>query len=161
MFLNNAASGATLGYYGTLLGTRGQRMTSYWVYVPALDQVVKVPAANILLIGPDKLEPISEVESAWQVANQKWEIEFECPLEPDNSELRGTYRIGSQLTGKFHFVKRNQSHPTYQFAIPAQGNVGRGKLKYVVPADCALNREVVMHALSEILGVELPPTPTT
>jgi hypothetical protein len=166
VFLNDAASGATLGYYGTIVGIRGKRMPSYWVHVPALDRVLRVSEADILVLRADKLEPLSDVASAWCLEYEKWEIEFESPLGPDNDELRGKYRIGGRLKGRFHFLKRNQSYPTYQFAIPAQGNLGKGNLNYCVPAKGVLDRAFVMHALSEILGVGLPPagedvSPTT
>lgn len=155
MFLNDAASGDVLGYFGTLLGIRSRRKRSFWVHVPALDRVVEVRQADMLVVGKDELHVMNEAESAWYFAERKWEVQFESSLGQDNDEVRGTYRIGNREKGKFHFMKRNQPRPTHRFAIPAQGSVGRGKLQYFVPADRTLNRDLVMLALSEILDVEL------
>lgn len=156
VFLNNAASGATLGYYGTLLERHNRGGGRYRVHVPALDQVVTVCDGDMLVVGGDKLHQVSDAESEWLLANQKWEVEFASPLEHDNLELWGKYRIGSRLVGKFHFLKRNQACPTYCLAIPAEGNDGKGKLQYFVPADRVLNREVVMLALSDLFDVKIP-----
>lgn len=153
MFLNDAASGATLGYYGILLGGQGRRLSSCSVYVPALDRVLNVPESDMLVIGPDESAWISEVESAW-LADQEMEIQFESPLSADNREIFGKYRIGSRLKGKFHFLKRNQPRPTFRLAIPSQGDMRKGKIEYFVPTDHVLNREAVMSALAEILCVE-------
>jgi len=156
VFLNDAASGATLGYFGMLLGVRSRRQHTYSVHIPALDQVVEVHQADLLVVGQDELHLLSEAESAWYLAEQKWEVQFESPLEQDNVEVWGSYRIGTREKGRFVFKKRIQSVPTFRFTIPAQGSPGMGKLQYFVPADCALNRNSVMLALSEILDVELP-----
>jgi hypothetical protein len=155
VFLDNAVSGATLGYYGTLLEHSIHRSGLNRVHLPALGQVVTVAERDILLLGEDQSYD-REMDAGWALANQKWEIEFESPLEQDNQELWGTYRIGSSLVGKFYFSKRDQPQPTYQFAIPAQGNSGVGKLQYFTSSAEALNRDVVMLALSEILGVKIP-----
>jgi hypothetical protein len=155
VFLNDAASGATLGYYGTALENLSQRPASCSVYVPALDRVLKVSRSEILVIGSDKSVPLSDAEKTW-LANQQLQIEFDSPIDSDNREIHGKYRIGSRLKGRFHFLKRNQLHPTYRLAIPSQGDMRKGKIEYFVPAERVLNREAVMSALAEILCVEPP-----
>ena len=154
VFLNDAVSGATLGYYGTLLAVCSRRRRSFSVHVPALGGVIEVPQADLLVVGQDGLHPMSAEESAWYLAERRWEVQFDSPIAEDNAELRGTYRVGSREHGKFHFEKRNQPGPTYEFAIPAQASPASGRLLYYVPADRVLNREAVMLALAEVLDVD-------
>jgi hypothetical protein len=168
VFLNDAASGETLGYYGVLLGRSESRW--YWVRVPAIGRVIKLSGADILVFQDGVLRLIDEVDldlldspaaaqraaqsgSEWRPASQKWVIAFETSPQQDNAELRGEFRVGAEDKGKFEFRKRAQSKATYSFSMPAT-SCGRGRLRYFVPADCVLNRDYVMLALAEILNVE-------
>jgi len=171
VFLNDAASGATLDYYGTLLGICNQQLRSCWVHVPALGRVIEVLDTDLLVCGDGELHlPTEEFELSfaelqaaqahwlWRAAERKLTVELEPPLQEKNDEVRGKYRLGSHEKGRFVFSKRAQPRATYHFSMSAAGNNGMGKLEYFVPADCVLNREFVMLALSEILNVAQPRT---
>ncbi|HZN32483.1 MAG TPA: hypothetical protein VFB80_01645 [Pirellulaceae bacterium] len=156
VFPNNAASGATIGYYGTMLGICSTRRCSYWVYLPALDDIIEVRGIDLLVVGPSALEPISEAEQEWLISERRWDVTFYTPIAEDNAELCGSYRIGTRERGTFKFQKRDQSAPTWQFTIPTYASPCRAHLRYLIPARHALNRDTVMAALAAVLDVEPP-----
>jgi hypothetical protein len=141
------------------------------VHVPVLARVIQVSHCDMLVYNDGILETLSDAEFEssfaelkaaqalwpWRAADRKLAVEFESPPQQDRAELRGKYRLGPSEKGRFVFSKRNQPRSTYHFSMSAAANDGLGKLEYLVPIDCVLNREFVMLALSEILHAEPPP----
>jgi hypothetical protein len=174
VFPPGAVSGATLGYYGTVVG-RWDRWT-YLVSIPALDRVIRVESRDMLVLQSSDEGArlvMSDATSAWQpgewqfeiaadpdpwcIAERRWEIEFESPPEADNPVLRGKYRVGSVEKGRFEFMKVNQLVPSYLFRMPASAlGSSRGKLKCKVPADQVLDKAYVMKTLATVLAMSVP-----
>ncbi len=169
VFLDEGASGATLGYYGTLRGVCSSTMASnahapdrwyYWIHVPALEQLIAVEARNFLVLrdvdGQPRALPPEEV-ARLDAAIEPCELKFDCLVAPDNRELFGRYRFGICERGLFHFRKCDQVEPTYRLVLPVEGkHAGRSKLTFQVPGRQVLDRSYVLRMLVAVLGCTMP-----
>jgi hypothetical protein len=165
VFLNEAASGAVLGYYGTLLGVSPVTMRfnaniperwQYRIQVPALRETILCKSDTFLVTR--NLDGHTELVSAMEVArfeimDTPWELQFACPVHNDNHELYGVYRFGASGRGLFHFRKCDRVQPSYKFRLgsrPYGRNLGR--LTFQVPAHEVLSRNYVLREMTAVLG---------
>jgi len=160
---SDAASGATIGYYGTIVGVCrtasfpiGQP-ACFWVDVPALHGVVHVRAVDLLVIteceGEERLVSAAD-EVLVQDAMMPCRIEFRSPVEQDNNELWGEYYVGSAARGTFRFMKSGGLCNRYQLSIPAEpGRPPIGRLRYTVSQSRLLDRHFVQEAIPQVLGI--------
>jgi len=168
VFLDEGASGGTLGHYGTLLGVCASTMASsgnrdrkyYRIHVPALGRVIALESTHFLIIrdtnGESQLLSPAEIAHLDEVI-EPCELEFESPVSDDNNELYGHYRFGLWQRGWFHFRKHEHPQPSYQLGMPIAGkHEGRAMLRYRIPANEILDRGYVLRTLASVLGCSIP-----
>jgi hypothetical protein len=155
VFTDDAASGATLGYYGTVVEFDGKSVErhparsdrwKYVVYVPFLNSNCRVRASHLIAT--------SDSWPAESAIGPAYELQFERPPDTDSGTLSGRYRLaGSADWNEFRFSKSDASAPHFQFAMPVSIWCTRpGTLRFFVPCDETLDRDYVLRALGQICG---------
>jgi hypothetical protein len=168
------ASGATIGYYGTVLsvfyGTvranpRTPDLWRYRIYVYALKCECEVLGRDLVAFGSsiddadgNSLALCSSASDAERDGVLGLAVRFETTPAEDNEELRGAYRPPEGAWGSFKFKKRPQPFPTYRYRAPVCGrtDIAEGEVSYKVPAVDRLDRAYVVTALAVILGTAGP-----
>lgn len=152
-------SGATIGYYGTLLSVvaesvhRNPDCPDAWQYrVDAAGCVLKVAGCDILPLGP---LPAHGNDHGFEPLLQ---LHFAAPPLSDNAELIGMYRFGRIDWGHFSFRKQPQESPTYRLRIsatldPAVPSI----LECAIPSEWRLDEGFVRESFVAILGGDRPP----
>src|SRR5262245_40650731 len=138
VFKNDAVSGATLGYYGTVLHivTRSLRrhpdvpdLWAYRVSVPSLHKHLSVSAQDLYVTGEFDEAAIEDDPAQ----DNCCEIRFDQAPREDNGEIHGAYRLPGRDWELFSFQKREQSHATFELHMQVQGTgTGRCDLLYSV-----------------------------
>jgi hypothetical protein len=146
VFPLDSASGATIGYYGTLIGRleNGPRNAKtsqvkrlYRVMVSDWEE--RVDLADILPLGPAPPSIFADDTEGPLV-----EVRFEQPPAEENVELRGVYRIRGRKWGHFCFSKNLQMRQPPEDAALAGENVD-----YAVPVSDRLDATYVLRAFME------------
>jgi hypothetical protein len=153
VFLDDHASGATLGYYGTFVGARlGPGLTyTYLVSVPFLGRVIAVDSLDVFVCPIE--QPAAEEPAQYRPDLAPVMVRFLDPLKSDNDEIKGFYRVGEQDWEHFMFVKTAISHIRYEYTAPVEGpELKEGLLYYEVPRQARLDRQFVIRSLTEFLG---------
>jgi hypothetical protein len=143
VFLDEQASGATLGYYGTVVSALDD--ASYSVYVPFLARTIFVRACDLIAATLDE-----EANSTQSV--DSLEVRFDPEPQPDNHELRGAFRRKDGPWHAFHFTRTSASTPRYEFRLQVSPRSCEGALIYYVPQTCFLSRGYAIAALAEFAG---------
>jgi hypothetical protein len=146
VFQDEQASGATLGYYGTVVAAHTNG--TYRVFVPFYSRTIEVCGADLIAAGPGVLK-----EGVTQAVD-RLEIRFECELLPDNRELKGTFRRKGGPWHFFHFKRSDRMTPSYEFRLRVSPPSAEGALTYSVPKSCYLSRGYAVAALAEFAGTE-------
>jgi hypothetical protein len=153
VFPTDAASGATLGYYGTVVKVFFQTVRAhpsdpsrwmYGVYVPAIRDEVELKGGDVVALGPAAEEGVEDGLA----------VRFETLPGVDNDELQGVFRPLRGDWGYFQFRKRRQPQASYQLRAPVIGpcSIGEGVLVYNVPCEQRLDRCFVLQALAQVMG---------
>jgi hypothetical protein len=144
VFLDEQASGATVGYYGTVVATRGE--SAYRVHVPFLARTIEVNPYQLIVAE------LSDANARVIQSVDALEVRFEAEVEPDNRELKGTFRRRGGPWHYFHFQRTAQPAPSYEFRLSVVPRMAEGALTYSVPESCFLSRGYAVAALLEIIG---------
>jgi hypothetical protein len=154
VFPYDAASGATIGHYGTVIHAHADSVRQNPHWPNAWRYRVSTSAGPMDVEGCDIL-PLGSVETSFLRKNSwpEYELCFQSPLSTDNDEIQGFCRIAGRYIGYFKFRKEAQRIPSYRLSLLATRESGMPwAIKYRVPADCRLDRPYVLCALAEILG---------
>ena len=152
--LDDPESGATLGYYGTIIRIFGKSKTQFpnqpqhWYYrveVPYLNKKIDVPARMLL-----STENLGRSEFKDE-RDQK--ICFDKRPDQDNDEISGSYRLSSGSITYFMFRKSDMPVATYKLDMQIHANHPETLLLYHVPKNATLNSEYVRLAIRELLGI--------
>lgn len=157
VFKESPESGATLGYYGTITRVlnssvvRHPEQPDWWIYrvfLPHFNRHFDIPARQLIATANvDPTEPSRDPVC---------ELQFDSRPNADNDEIHGAYRLPSRDWDFFDFRKSDQSAPTYQLSMPLELPRKRAsKLSYQIPSTEVLDRDYVLRAIGEIIGVEL------
>jgi hypothetical protein len=155
VFENNSASGATLGYYGTVVEVLPSSVNAHpddparWKYV------IHIPFLNgtRVLRGVD-LIPTDESVATDLNLGPACEVQFDDHASASRVALSGRYRLANQ-TGwtVFQFSRSTCATPTFRLALPApHGKSGSGRLTCRVPMDLELNQAFVLRVLGDVCG---------
>jgi hypothetical protein len=101
VFLDEQASGTTLGYYGTVVSIRED--ACYAVYVPFFSRTILVRECNLIAAALD--EAANNAQSV-----DSLEIRFETLPQPDNHELKGAFRRKDRAVACVSFQTYSESH---------------------------------------------------
>ncbi len=160
VFPRNDASGATLGYHGTVVRLVSESLLKqpflrdswvYRVYVPYLKRAIDFTARDLLA-----LEEWDEIELpvATDEAEPAGEICLEQICTDDNGEIRGSYRVYEHRDTHFLFQKCDIDVADYQLQLTTTGDdAGSSQLSYRVPFAQRLDWKYLLCALGEITGV--------
>lgn len=154
VFTDDAASGATLGYFGTVIELNRQSVVArperwhdwkYVVYIPQLNANYLIRAGHLI--------PTNQVQSIDRIGPAS-ELQFDREPNADNRVVSGRYRIGGRATwNRFQFVKTDDAFPSFQISMPVSLEAdGASKLVYLVPEVEVLDRRYVIHGLKQICG---------
>ena len=151
VFMENDASGATLGYYGTVVAVEtasvdkhpGQpERWAYRVYLPSLNADYRIKARH--LIATDEFDPVENL-------GPRCELHFDGPPGSDNLSISGRYRLAGCATwSAFAFEKSLAASPTFQLSRPVRPPDAPCSLHFSVPPDTELDRDYVIRALGEV-----------
>jgi|GEM_PF-5186911 hypothetical protein len=156
-FPEDCASGATIGYYCTILGLVTASSESnpsrpdLWIYRVALANstgYLEVPAG--CLFGSNEFDS-AETKDDTEKKTPACEIRFANELCHDNEEIRGIVRLEGREWEPFVFEKWELPYRSYELARPVQGGMTKaGTLIYRVPSSQFLDRYCVLSALIEV-----------
>lgn len=155
VFENNSASGATLGYYGTVVEVLSRSVNAHPNNPARWKYVIHIPFLNgtRVLRGAD-LIPTDDTAASDIALGPACEVQFDSDDSADHDALSGRYRLAKQ-TGwtAFKFSRSTCATPTFRLELPvAHGNSGSGRLRCHVPMDVALNKAFVLRVLSDVCG---------
>jgi hypothetical protein len=147
IFLDEHASGATLGYYGTVV-VADYASASYRVFVPFFSRTIEVRECDLISATLD--------DCAQKVTQSvdSLEVRFESEPRADNHELRGAFRRKGGPWHAFHFKRTASRTPHYEFRLQVSPPSREGVMIYDVPEKCFLSRGYAVGALAEFLGTE-------
>lgn len=155
LFETNAASGATIGHYCTIVGIDPHSRLKYpddpgqWlvrVFLPHQQEYAEVPARDLMGMEERDDEPLPPPAL-------ELEISFLQATDGDNEQMTGQYRVGRQRWQDFVFEKREQPVATYELRSQTLENqLNFGELFYFVPRHECLDREFVRTAIAELFG---------
>jgi hypothetical protein len=157
-------SGATIGYYGTVVRVHTSSMRHYpsnpalWkysVHVENLQDCIDVAATSLFATGEvsDAGLPCENDRSKPVI-----EIRFHHSLIEDNTEVHGAYRLPQSEWRLFRFRKSEVSRPSYQLSVPIPDELSRvGELEFQIPLWLCLDKSYVFQALSEVHGIVRSP----
>ena len=146
VFLDEHASGATLGYYGTVVTAYAN--STYRVYVPFYVRTIEVRECDLI-----SAEQGESNEAATQAVDSL-EVRFESEPLPDDLELKGTFHRKGRPWHVFHFRRSDRKTPSYEFRLQVSPLAAEGVLIYHVPKTCYLSRGYAVAALAEFVGSE-------
>jgi hypothetical protein len=155
VFDNNSASGATLGYYGTVVEVVSSSVNAHASNPARWKYVINIPFLNDTRVirGAD-LIPTDETAAPDIALGPACEVQFDSDASAGHDALSGRYRLAKQ-TGwtVFRFKRSTCRTPGYRLAIPAaHGNSGSGRLTCYVPMDAELNQAFVLRVLGDVCG---------
>jgi hypothetical protein len=154
--LNEAASGATLGYYGTVKGIRTplsfrtRLAPEHWVYrvwVPFYGGEINARAIDLFATG--------EIDASWSPEGEQrplGEVRFDDESACSEQITTGMVRLEERDWCRFVFTCGNRDRDRYELRMPAWARkVRRCELRYEAAAQAALDRSFVLTALAELL----------
>jgi hypothetical protein len=155
VFDNNASSGATLGYYGTVVEVVRRSVQAhadrpdrwkYVVHIPFLNNTCVIRAADLI--------PTDEFDSGSTELGPACEVHFDVDEQAKDDSLSGRYRMAGQAAWTaFEFLKTTCITPAFRLTLPAlYGKGGLGRLTCCVPMETALDRAFVLRVLGNICG---------
>jgi hypothetical protein len=156
IFLDDAASGATLGYYGEFVGvpfdapaTARGTPERIRVYVPFLQRVLDVDIQNVFFCPHDN-EPTPDAAPVSPLGIVRFVV---VPLA-DNDEIKGFFRASnSEHWSFFHFLKTSRVRISYEYSAPVrEACLADGLLFFEVPRALVLDRTFVLKALTDVMG---------
>ncbi len=155
VFDNNSASGATLGYYGTVVEVLPRSVNAHPNNPARWEYVIHMPFLNgtRVLRGAD-LIPTDETAASDMALGPACEVQFDSDESAGHDALSGRYRLAKQ-TGwtVFNFSRSTCATPTFRLALPAaHGKSGSGRLTCRVPMDTELNQAFVLRVLGDVCG---------
>jgi hypothetical protein len=160
IFNDDCATGDTLGYHCTIIRVHSSSVCQHpdapekWIYrvfVPHFDKQMDVAANDLFVMGgvdssKVPLEPDSN--------RPPCDLRFYSHVAQDNELIEGAVRLPGRDWVCFFFRKRDQQFPDYQLRLPVDDNPsGFGNLFYNVPKSRRLDRQFVLGALADIVGV--------
>jgi hypothetical protein len=148
VFPREDASGATLGYFGTIVALRRRTFTipphdpDAWIYSVVTHPIGRydVTASQFLvdLVGG-------------------WEVEFDRNRGDESAAITGRYCVGRRNWAGFRFERGAVPVSRYELRLPAiPVTCQTPSLFYEVPLAVELNRDFVRRTLEELFG---PPSP--
>ncbi len=155
VFENNSASGATLGYYGTVVEVLPRSVNAHPNNPARWKYVIHIPFLNDTRVirGAD-LIPTDEMAASDIALGPACEVQFDRDASAGNESLAGRYRLARQTTWTaFEFIRTTCATPEYRLALPAvYGKSGSGRLRCRVPMDAELNQAFVLRVLGDVCG---------
>lgn len=135
------ASGATLGWYGSVVS--GRYPVGYRVLVGGRE----------MFFRPEDMLAFDEVdETLSQDVRTVW-IHLRGQPGDDQDEIRGHYCCYRGDWAEFRFVKHNRVIPRWELRLPARPAAhGAPALHYDVPCAWRLDLPLVMRCIKRILG---------
>jgi hypothetical protein len=83
------------------------------------------------------------------------EIQFDTKPANENDQILGAYRLATRDWNHFTFRKSDQVRATYRLNLPVTPRGARPSvLYYNVPRNDVLNRDYVLRAIAEIIGID-------
>lgn len=155
VFTTDRASGATLGYYGTIVGGLAREQLSDGSYSD-FHYLVRV-GSSVRRVAGDDLLPTNDFDAT--IADQRRNLEIRYESEPQelNQQIQGSFTIGSNDVGYFRFRKAPQPLLTYQLHIPtAFSRSGATILDVSVPDHEVLDKTLVLEVLTDVLVGKAP-----
>jgi hypothetical protein len=156
VFLDDAASGATLGYYGQYMGalfpvgkTAQGRPEFVRVFVPFLKRALDVDILNVFFCPPE-----NESTVAANPVVPLGTVRFAAPPLGDNDEIKGFFRTCDKDPWScFHFIKTSRDQIGYEYSAPVKEvGLSEGLLFFEVPRNLLLDRTFVLQWLEKIMG---------
>ena len=155
VFDDNSGSGATLGYYGTVVEVVRSSVKAhadnpdrwkYVVHIPFLNNTCIIRAADLI--------PTDEYDSLSAELGPACEVQFDRNDHAVDDSFSGRYRMAGQAAWTaFQFMRTTCITPEFRLALPAvYGNGGLGGLTCCVPMEAALDRAFVLRVLGDICG---------
>jgi hypothetical protein len=155
LFDDTQDSGATLGYYGTVVEVDPNSVAKhanqpdrwkYVVYIPFLNDNRIIRGANLF--------PTDEYDSLNAELGPACEVQFETNAQGASDFIPGRYRMAGHATWTaFEFIQATCHTAEVQLTLPAPyGRSGRGQLTCRVPNDTVLDRTFVLRVLGDICG---------
>ena len=146
VFLDEQASGTTLGYYGTVVAV--QTDASYLVFVPFFSRTIAVRECDLISATLD--------EGAQKVTQSvdSLQVRFQSEPRTDDHELKGEFRRKDGPWHEFHFKHTANRTSHYEFRLQVSPPSRNGILIYHVPETCFMSRGYVIAALAEFLGTQ-------
>lgn len=161
IFKDDPSSGATLGYYGTVLDIHTSSIQrhpdspehwSYTVLIYGSGDRVDVVAGDLFAPGMmnfDHLPPDSDT------SKPAFEIRVHGEIGKLCKEIRGAYRFLDREWRLFTFRKRDSQCPAYKLTFPLPGQGPRvANLEYSVPYDVNLDQSFIFQAIADLTGTE-------
>jgi hypothetical protein len=155
LFDDNSGSGATLGYYGTVVEIVRSSIKAhadnpdrwkYVVYIPFLNNTCIVRAVDLI--------PTNEYDSINTELGPACEVQFDKNDQAVDDSISGRYRIAGQSAWtEFEFMRTTCITPELRLTLPAAyGKGGLGRLACCVPMDAVLDRAFVLRVLGDMCG---------
>lgn len=161
VFQADLSSGDTLGYHGIIVQLHAKSRFQYpndperWVYrvsVPCLGRHVDVASMDLFATEGLNDFPL-RLETA--LSQPVCEFRFNSPIEEDNCQIEGAFRMPPRKWVTFTFRKSERPQAEYKLSFELDGlQLGAGQLHYEVPTTDRLDRQFVLRAIAGIIGTE-------
>lgn len=117
-----------------------------WLYCVCVDDT-----GNCYSLLESKLESMGEFDLEANHLGKRCEISFDTVAEEDSESMEGCYRLTGRFWEVFYFAKTDSTpHEPIKITWPS----GLPGIEFEVPRTAILNREYIIHALSQVFSVE-------